>query len=707
MSRFRFAVFIALTLLLVTNCSDSDLSKIDFSEQVWNNCKSFCDMAAACIPEGEDYQADCRDACDDMDRGWVGPINVITENFACVSSEDCDEFLECISYEGDGDLEGDGDSELVDEADSEVLPEGNAPAPVIEVSKEDPEPLDVIHLDARNSTSPLGDARKPFMYWWEWAEGGKPESGEYAYLMESDGDPGNSPSIIYQWTEEAYPKLYLPVTGTYKLRMKVRDNTGQESGPTQDCADCPVWAEVEIEVKNEKQLYVELLWNRGQGVDMDVYLVRQRDNGTLGVSKAQTYVIQADPPGNMKCAEDEDCPGYFTCGGNDFCRNTCDSDQQCKMINPGWICNAANQCDINPGGYIDCGADYDCQGLGFCNPVDMGSDGWKMACTSLDGEAINDTCHFLNNNPRWGTYSEIELGCSSHAECNGESKNYFECINQQCRFECTSSNQCLSASGDYLCDPVSDECVENDAIDDPSMDIDDVGGFGPEIISAKDLPSGRYRVVVRLYADPEDVVSSGPLGRVNAHVNIYINGERILEQGFSHEFFQSGTYWKVADIDWLRNEQDHYTSSGHATPICAGWTQTKCSTSNDCKNWFGEQYECQERSWGKWCSTCPGGNLPENCNPQKPCSSDNDCNTLGDAYTCEELSGSFCICKGSGEFAEFETNPYANPFRTSLTGAFIPYDETNPRSIWCDAPEDIYKGTTTCESLYEEEEVER
>ncbi|RJO68519.1 MAG: hypothetical protein C4523_07610 [Myxococcales bacterium] len=587
-----------------------------------------------------------------------------------------------------------------------ILPEnkGCPPIPVIEIpeDQQNPEPLSQIHLDGRNSTSPFGEERKPFQYWWEWAPNGKPVFAQDAVLIESTGSFDNPVSIMNQWTSEGYPKIYFPIAGLYCIRLKVKDSAGVESGPTTDCPLSPVYDEICIDVKPSQKLHVELIWDRGDSVDLDLFLVRYRDDGTFAVPSAFQNRIKADDPVASQCTEASECyGGAFQCGANGFCDLSCASDADCKAANGGWTCNEFGQCVVTAQKEIDCDHDADCPDGGFCNPRYTAT-GAKMICTQNDYEAVNDTCYFTNGSPRWGEYGPIETACPNSTICNGVNQEQFECIGGFCDYACDNSNQCLEASQAYLCGE-SGECVGNNPDDDPTLDIDDVDGWGPENISLKEPSTGKYRIVARLYADPKAVVSDAtPNSPVKGFVQIYLNGELALSRGIAHEFAETSTYWKVADVEW-DSTANSGEGSGTVDPICAGWTVTKCNTTENCVEWFDDEYACESHEWGKFCSTCTTGTgAPDECNPTIPCNSDNDCVAETTSKICTAIKGDYCRCSGVNEFGQFSSDPYANPFiKTTGSGIFDPSSTTEPRSIWCDKAQDLYNATDSCSSLYQ------
>jgi hypothetical protein len=462
--------------------------------------------------------------------------------------------------------------------------------------------------------------------------------------------------------------------------MKVKDSAGVPSGPNDDCPGCVEWAQVDIKVKPSQKLHVELIWDRGDNVDLDLRLVRYRTDGTFGIGGG---IIDALKPANATmpaCSTNDDCfNGAFECPeGGGICINACTTDDECKAVDPGWYCDSFNQCKEKSLDSIECETDADCGGSGYCNPASVGLQGYKMICTKHSGAALNDTCSDLNKGPRWGEYEEIAMPCNGNADCNGLGGDAFTCSDSCtcegtdceaasfdcCNFTCESSAQCLSVSDQFLCDANSGECVGNNLDNDPTLDIDDVNGWGPENISLKEPESGRYRIVARLYADPSDVVAgpgsqgAGPLSPVRAYVQIYLNGELAISKGIAHELIDVMTYWKIADVVW--DSEAGIGGDGVVEPICAGWTLTQCNNTEECGSWYGDDFQCSKRQWGKFCSTCINGTgTPEECNPTgTPCSSDADCVSESTARTCAQIEGNYCTCDGTNEFGDFSNDPY-------------------------------------------------
>jgi hypothetical protein len=210
----------------------------------------------------------------------------------------------------------------------------------------------------------------------------------------------------------------------------------------------------------------------------------------------------------------------------------------------------------------------------------------KKVCTTHNYAQVNDSCGFNNRGPDWGT--------------------------------------------------------QLDTSDNPTLDIDDVDGFGPETISMKNPPKdqNKYRVMVRLYADPNQPTSGKKITKdnpVKAFVSIYLNKEACQSKAVWQPFQMTLQHWKVADITW----------KGDAT-------------------------------------TCDDINILP-LNPPVPVPM-TDLNYLTEALNVQCLDIQNPACE------------YANPFKAVPAGLFDPCSTTQPRSIWCDAPgtPDCCYKTNTC-----------
>ena len=96
--------------------------------------------------------------------------------------------------------------------------------------------------------------------------------------------------------------------------------------------------------------------------------------------------------------------------------------------------------------------------------------------------------------------------------------------------------------------------------DDPSLDIDDTNGFGPENINL-DIPEPGipYRVGVHYWSDH----GQGP---ATATVRIFIRGELLFER--SQVLARSGDWWEVADVEWPASTVTPIDSVGPGPPGC-------------------------------------------------------------------------------------------------------------------------------------------
>ena len=111
----------------------------------------------------------------------------------------------------------------------------------------------------------------------------------------------------------------------------------------------------------------------------------------------------------------------------------------------------------------------------------------------------------------------------------------------------------------FFRNPVPDWGLLENAQDDPILDVDDIGGGGPENVTLSEpedtsLLGAPYRVGVHYYlqTDRADGFDYGP---ANATVRIFINGELAWDgtaeggEGF-REMSAEGHFWEVATISW-------------------------------------------------------------------------------------------------------------------------------------------------------------
>ncbi len=392
--------------------------------------------------------------------------------------------------------------------------------------------LNGIKLDASESISHMGEERLPFKYKYRWGSAGKPTFAKDSVLTCSICDLINPTDIMSSessitdsegWSDDATPKIFIPVAGVYSFELKVKDNQELESGPTAGCPECEEWYTLNLNIKPSEKIHIELTWDQGGDTDMDLYLIRYRDDGTMGIAYPNA-VIPESPP-TLSCGTGTPCPddasgNPFTCGDDGFCDWNCTSDDDCLEVPAaGLVCNSG-VCQKRSGSEISCETDDDCGGY-YCNVKQYLSE--DRICTAYPWEALNDTCNYTNRNPRW-TEDPTEM-----PDSDAPTLSY------------------------------------------PNLDIDDVTGYGPENVSLKEPLPGRYRIVARLYSagiveggsDPI-VTDSNP---AKATVNVYLNGDLVLDGGTSTaemEFVRSGVYWKIGDIVWEGTGED---GSGEFTAL--------------------------------------------------------------------------------------------------------------------------------------------
>lgn len=83
---------------------------------------------------------------------------------------------------------------------------------------------------------------------------------------------------------------------------------------------------------------------------------------------------------------------------------------------------------------------------------------------------------------------------------------------------------------------------DGDSSDDPSLDIDDTDGAGPENINHSNLENKTYRTGVYYYSDEG-------FGPSYATVRIFVDGELAREMENKH-MPETGVFWDVATIEW-------------------------------------------------------------------------------------------------------------------------------------------------------------
>lgn len=90
------------------------------------------------------------------------------------------------------------------------------------------------------------------------------------------------------------------------------------------------------------------------------------------------------------------------------------------------------------------------------------------------------------------------------------------------------------------CNPNPDWGTPVDKTDDPSLDLDDQNGYGPENINIEEPQEGDYKVRVHYYAD---------LGAdyVTATVRIYLRGTMVAE---TTQLMEADQVWDVGTITW-------------------------------------------------------------------------------------------------------------------------------------------------------------
>jgi hypothetical protein len=252
-------------------------------------------------------------------------------------------------------------------------------------------------------------------------------------------------------------------------------------------------------------------------------LAQYRACGTYGIPFAfQDRVLTPAATFPTTCTTPSDCHGLPCSGGH--CDTSCSTDAQCKVAHPGWHCDSG-VCSDYANQEWPCTAESDCmyQGnqTGHCTPKDPNNCNINKICTKHTFTQINDSCHF-------GNPLNVDFG----EQCNPD--------------------------------------------DNANQDIDNVSGYGPETITIANPAAGKYRAVVRLYADPNGEASPAPKS-VTAFLSIYLAGKfcNTLQMPFDKETM----YWKAADITW----NGAATACTDVVPVPLNPTNADQSATNQCE----------------------------------------------------------------------------------------------------------------------------
>jgi len=89
--------------------------------------------------------------------------------------------------------------------------------------------------------------------------------------------------------------------------------------------------------------------------------------------------------------------------------------------------------------------------------------------------------------------------------------------------------------------PHPDYCKPGDDADDPSLDIDDVRGYGPEMVGHNDPCDGRYRIWVSYHEDKGE-------GSTVATVRVRLKGMLVSETSF--DLPERNCHWLVGEVVW-------------------------------------------------------------------------------------------------------------------------------------------------------------
>ena len=110
----------------------------------------------------------------------------------------------------------------------------------------------------------------------------------------------------------------------------------------------------------------------------------------------------------------------------------------------------------------------------------------------------------------------------------------------------------------YYANPNPDWGVLNDATDNPSIDIDDTNGAGPENISLRSPENtseleGPYRIGVHYYRS-DGFFDGRSWGPSLATLRVYLRGELAWENAEGRELAQTDAFWEAVDVNWTQED---------------------------------------------------------------------------------------------------------------------------------------------------------
>ena len=110
----------------------------------------------------------------------------------------------------------------------------------------------------------------------------------------------------------------------------------------------------------------------------------------------------------------------------------------------------------------------------------------------------------------------------------------------------------------YYTNPAPDWGIRNQPIDDPSLDIDDIGGGGPENINLNNPENtqalgGQYSVGVHYFRATRANFGGGDYGTSRVTVRVYLGGDLAYEG--DKELNQTNDFWEVGGVVWTDEEQ--------------------------------------------------------------------------------------------------------------------------------------------------------
>ena len=112
----------------------------------------------------------------------------------------------------------------------------------------------------------------------------------------------------------------------------------------------------------------------------------------------------------------------------------------------------------------------------------------------------------------------------------------------------TSSTQIFDSPDDCCFCNMAPSWYAAGTADDPSLDWDDIDGYGPETTTIDSPANGTYRILLHFYGENGDTSCAGPCQTTNITVKVYNAGA--LLGTFTGVLDDAGEVWEAGTFEW-------------------------------------------------------------------------------------------------------------------------------------------------------------